>query len=31
VIISILAITTITSLLKSRNDNRATNGVGRAD
>jgi len=31
VIISILAITTITSLLKSRKDNRATNGVGRAD
>ena len=31
VILVILAITTITSLLKSRKDNRATNGVGRAD
>jgi tellurite resistance protein TerC len=31
VIVSILAITTITSLLKSRKDNRATNGVGRVD
>ena len=31
VIISILAITTIASLLKSRKDNRVTNGAGRVD